>query len=254
MTRELPCDPAIEAPRRCAVRYRRNHSSASRATSSRAPGSGNKCEAPGTTSSWRGHSSSSNACAVQLEDDLVVAAHDQPGGRGHRGSTSRARSGRPPRETIAPTDRGASRRRHERGPGPGAGPKIPQAQPCRLGLARQPVGSASQPAGQEGDVKDLGAVVGLVLFEEVDQKRSQAGFLQDLRDVLVARAQSAAAAAVREHDDRGRTLPAASGVPRTPVRRRDRHLALRDDPLSSSSLTSFRRHAQANSFLTESAG
>src|SRR5262249_14235225 len=84
------------------------------------------------------------------------------------------------------------------------------------------------PVGQERDVEDLRAVVGLVLFQQVHQEGREAGLFQDLRDVPIARAESAAAAAVGE-DDHGPGAPRlaqdpADGAPA----RRDRHLPLVD--------------------------
>lgn len=58
------------------VRCKRNHSRAIDATASRAFGSSNRCEAPGTLRSSLVHTISSNA-AIQLHDMFVVAADDE---------------------------------------------------------------------------------------------------------------------------------------------------------------------------------
>ena len=95
-----------------------------------------------------------------------------------RGSASSARSGRPPRETMAPTDSGACAAATSAAPAPVLAPKYPSRRPAVSGLAGQPAGGSLQPLGQERDVEDLGAVVGLFVFKKIDQQRCQAGVLQ----------------------------------------------------------------------------
>ena len=70
--------------------------------------------------------------------------------------------------------------RQQRGAGARAGAEVAQAQVRGLGTALQPVGRGLEPVGQERDVEDLRAVVGLVFLQQVQQEGREAGLLQDL--------------------------------------------------------------------------
>jgi hypothetical protein len=62
---------------------RRHHDKASQDTSSRVPGSSNDCVAPGTISRVTGARMRRIAKAIELDDRLVGAAHDQKRRRVH---------------------------------------------------------------------------------------------------------------------------------------------------------------------------
>ena len=97
-----------------------------------------------------------------------------------RGRASPARSGRPPRETIAPTRFGRPGRRQEcrarprywRRNSPGGAPSV-------SGWPASQSAAACKPVGQQPDVEDLRAVVGLVVLQQVEEERGEAGLLQD---------------------------------------------------------------------------
>jgi len=82
---------------------RTNQALASRATSSRVPGSSNRWVAPGTIRSWFSHRSSD--CAARLSSITVWSRPPTMSRVGARtcASLGPARSGRPPRETMAAT-------------------------------------------------------------------------------------------------------------------------------------------------------
>ena len=61
--------------------------------------------------------------AVELQDDLVGATDDQQGGRLTFCSAPAARSGRPPRETTAPTESGDRPAARSAAPAPVLAPK-----------------------------------------------------------------------------------------------------------------------------------
>ena len=128
-------------------------------------------------------------------------------------SASPARSGRPPRDTTAATfTRGIGGRDQCRAR-PGAGAEVADRQRRGVGLAGQPAGDVDQPARQQLDVEDVGAVAFLVRGEQVEQQRGEPGPVQHLGHVAVAGAVAAAAAAVGEnHDPRG-----CSGIVRCPA-------------------------------------
>ena len=80
-----------------------NQSHASLATCSSVPGSSNRCVAPGTTVSSHCPGYHRLRASVQFEDHLVASAHDQQRRRAHVRQRAPARSGRPPRDTMAST-------------------------------------------------------------------------------------------------------------------------------------------------------
>ena len=90
--------------------------------------------------------------------------------------------------------------------GTGAGAEIADGQRRGIGLAGQPAGDVGQPASQQLDVEDVGAVAFLGRGEQVEQQGGEPGLVQDLGDIPVAGAVPAASAAVREHHDAPRVL------------------------------------------------
>src|SRR5438094_4183431 len=71
----------------------------------------------------------------------------------------------------------------------------------RRALLSQPIRGLLKPLGQQLNVKDFFSIVGFLLLQKIDQERGQAALLENFGDVLVAGAESAAAAAVRKHHD-----------------------------------------------------
>jgi hypothetical protein len=192
-----------------------NQARVSVATRSSAPGSSNRCPAPGTISSL--DSPASSACAaVELDHDRVVPADDQQ----RRRHDPWERGVREVRAAAAGHDRadaGATfGRRDQRSGGARARSEAADRERCRAGgervglVRRQPVDCADHPLAEQRDVEAQarGPEILLLLYgcEQVDQQRREARVDKDVRDGAVAGAEPAAAAAVREHDD------AAGGV------------------------------------------
>ena len=123
---------------------------ARRATSSRVPGSSNRCEAPGTISSLTG----ADIWAIAWRFSAMTGVSAPPTissvGALTRASASPARSGRPPRETTACDGLRPLGRRHQRRPAAGAGPEVADLQAARLGLLAQPVGGVQEPPRPAG--------------------------------------------------------------------------------------------------------
>ncbi len=70
--------------------------------------------------------------------------------------------------------------------------------------ARDVFDRVEEPGGQQLDVEDVATVGRLGIGEQIEQQRGEPVTLEGPRDREVARAQPAAAASVREHDDAGR--------------------------------------------------
>ena len=89
--------------------------------------------APGTTTNCRGHVRRSYACRFSSRTCSSLPPTMSKARCGHlRQRRREARSGRPPRETIAPIECGDLRRGHKCGRGAGARPEVPEAQACRF--------------------------------------------------------------------------------------------------------------------------
>src|SRR5581483_3176385 len=96
--------PAARTPD--AWKWVANHSRASSATPSSAPGSSNRCVAPGTTASRLGPRSRPSACRFNSSTSKSAPPTINSVGAVTRSSAAPARSGRPPRDTMAATPRG----------------------------------------------------------------------------------------------------------------------------------------------------
>ena len=120
-------------------------------------------------------------------------------------SASSARSGRPPRETTAPTACGRLAAATSAAAAPVLAPKHPIASPALASLEGQPVDRGDQPPAEQRDVEPelpRPAVEPLLArLEQVEQERRQAISVQCLGDLAVAGAVPARAAAVGERDD-----------------------------------------------------
>ena len=92
---------------RSGSRWRSNQSAAWPITASSAPGSGNRWLAPGTISSALGPRRRASACSLSSMTPKSAPPTINSVGARTVSSASPARSGRPPRETTAPTRRGS---------------------------------------------------------------------------------------------------------------------------------------------------
>src|SRR6266568_7579154 len=88
----------------------------------------------------------------------------------------------------------------ESGSGPGTGAKITRIQPADGAVVQSPARRSGQPRSQQRNVEPKMAGVGFGLFffssQQIEQQRPQPRLTQYARDVLVARAVPAAAAAM----------------------------------------------------------
>ena len=110
---------------------------------------------------------------VQVHHDLVISPHDQERGSGDLGKRL-ASQVRPPSPCDDRGDRGGfPGRGQERRSRAGAGSKVSQRHAQGFTLGRQPVGGGLEPVGKQPDVEDPGAILGLVLLQQVDQQSSQ---------------------------------------------------------------------------------
>ena len=203
------------------------------ATRSRAPGSSNRWDAPGTISSRTGAVIRAMRLAVHADDGHVVAADDEQG----RGEDARAARG--------PRGRAGRRGRPRPGRAPdGPRPRpAPPRRPCWRRRARWPgfrcpsrASSQSRtPASRRASKRDVEAQVAgggvdplLVGGEQVDEQRGQACALQRRGHRAIARAVAAAARAVGEEHQR--PAPAAAPRDRRPAVRRPRRREPRPQP------------------------
>jgi predicted ATPase len=105
------------------VRWRSNHSRASRATSSNAPGSSKRCVAPGMITNRFSQRSCASACRFSsMTWKSFPPTMSSVGARTHP-RDGPARSGRPPRETTAVTTSGRSAAATKAAPAPVLAPK-----------------------------------------------------------------------------------------------------------------------------------
>ena len=107
-----------------------------------------------------------------------------------------ARSGRPPRETTAAIRDSASAAAQRAAAAPVLAPKQPTGPATAASLRTHLVASRSLP--EQGNVKHVGAVGLLVVGQQVEEKRAQAGVSQPVRHEAVASAAAAAATAMGE--------------------------------------------------------
>jgi hypothetical protein len=159
--------------------------------------------------------------AVEVKDTFVAFADDQQG----RAFDFQQRWAREVR-TAAPGNDGLDEawvlgRGFKGGSAAGAGSKKADLQSLGVRVGLHPCGGLGEAFGKELDIKAQvpGAVVDFLFFraEEIKQKGAESGGTKDAGDELVARAEAAAAAAVRKQDDACRAfrhidLPAESDL------------------------------------------
>src|SRR5581483_11017548 len=123
-------------PGRGAARCRSNQSAASRTTSASAPGSSNRCVAPGTIR--RSAPAGNAACAWRFSSMTTGSLPPTISSTGARtrSSAAPARSGRPPRETTAATASGRSAAASRAAAAPVLAPNSPSGRACVSGSAR----------------------------------------------------------------------------------------------------------------------
>ena len=183
------------------MRWWVNHSDARRATAGRVPGSSNRWVAPGTTASSQGQRSAARAWRFRSSTTGSWLPTISNVGAVTWASRASARSGRPPRETIAAMSAARFRRGPQRGGSARTRPEQTHLGRLRLRLFPQPADGRAQPAGQQVHVEHHRPVVRLPRREEVEEQGAQARPVQRVGDEAVARAEPAAAAAVREDHD-----------------------------------------------------
>jgi hypothetical protein len=151
--------------------------------------------------------------AVALQHQLVVAADDQQGRGPDLAEAGAAWSGRPPRDTTAPTWPPRSALAHRAAAAPVLAPKNPTGRPRASGWACSQRVTPAQSSGQQLDVEHLGAVALFGRGEQVHQRGGQPAVVEEVGDLAVAGAVAAAAGAVGEdHDpDRGERYGQVSG-------------------------------------------
>jgi len=137
---------------------------------------------------------------VQLDDLRVEAADDQQGRRGDVRQRIAGEIG----AAAARHDR-LRRARHRRcrqgRSGAGAGPERADRQVRGLRRRDGPVGGEVEAGGEQRDVEDVGAVALFGRGQKVEQQGREPRIAQCRGYPIVARAQSAAAAAMREDDE-----------------------------------------------------
>jgi hypothetical protein len=135
---------------------------------------------------------------VEAEDVDVGASDDQQGGRPDsrqaiRREIGAAAAGHDGLDAVRLLSGRDKRRR-----GTGTGAEVTRAKAREPRLARRPIPDGLEPLREELDVEDIAAIGRLLVAEQVEQQRPQPSSVKGLADPAVARAQAAAAAAVRE--------------------------------------------------------
>ena len=183
------------------VSQRRNHRSARAATCSSVPGSSNRWPAPGTISSRTSHASLRSF--VEFDNDGIPRADDEQRGGRYERQRSACEVGAPaPRHDRVHFAFGA---RSERRRGACACAKVTSFQVRGPVLAAEPASHAGQAARQQIDVEPKARVLLVTQFlvgrEQVEEKGAEPTFREVVRDVDIAPAETAAAAAVgKQHD------------------------------------------------------
>ena len=141
------------------------------------PGSSKRWVAPGTTTSSFGQRSRARACRFNSRTSSSRPPTISRVGAMTSGKSSHARSGRPPRETTASTGSGRRAAATRAAAGAGAGAEVAQPEAVSVGVPAQPMTGGSETVRQQLDVEDVPTILGLVLLQQVDQQRRQAGVL-----------------------------------------------------------------------------
>ena len=96
----------------------------------------------------------------------------------------------------------------ERGGGAGRGAEVPEGKIVDAGLALRPAGDLREALREQVDVEDLGAVVGLLVGQQIEQQRRKSLLIQRCRDLAVPGTEPAGPASVGE-DHQARWPPLA---------------------------------------------
>jgi hypothetical protein len=163
--------------------------------------------------------------SVQVEHRLVPAPDDEQRGSRHVGERWARQVRAAPSRDHGPDRALSVRRGDQRGGGAGAGAEVAESQPLGGLVAAEPEGGCPETVGQEVDVEAQRVLLHVDQLlgrgEQVDQQGGQSAPLQRGRHRSVARAPSAAAAAMREEHDAGRAagdLEIAMQLPATDER------------------------------------
>ena len=171
------------------------------ATCSSVPGSSKRWLAPGTTT--RRFRQGSRARARRFDSRICSSCPPTIRRVGVTTSTRspHARSGRPLRNTMVPTrsDRRAAATSAAAGAGPGT--EVTQPEVAGVGISAQPTRHGNETFREQLDVEYVSSILGLVLPQQVDEQRRQAGVFQHVGDELVAGTEPAAVAAMGKGDD-----------------------------------------------------
>ena len=119
-------------------------------------------------------------------------------------SIAPARSGRPPRETTAPTSSGRCAAAHRAAAAPVLAPNSPSGRARKCGSAFAQSMAARQAVAEQLDVEDIVAVGFLLPGQQIEQQRGDAMGVEGARHRDIARAEPARAAAMGEQHDRRR--------------------------------------------------
>ena len=106
-------------------------------------------------------------------------------------AASPARSGRPPRDTTAPTRIAQPGRRLQRRAGAGRSAEQAERQARQPRVQIDPRHALRQPLGEQVDVEDVAALAGLALGQQIEQQGGEAAAVQVVGDRAVARTEPA---------------------------------------------------------------
>src|SRR5271166_656603 len=154
-------------------------------------------------------------------DHAVIRAPDDEERRRVDTIENRLRQIRPPAPRYDGPDTPAEFRGRDQSRG-GAGARAEQSERhlMKLRVLIEPVDGVNQPAGEQRDIEDVGAVALFIHRQEIEQQSRHAAFVERFGDNLVAWTKAARAASVREGYERGRAVRDAQDSPE-PQRRND---------------------------------
>ncbi len=135
---------------------------------------------------------------VEGEYLAVETADDQEGRRFHPCQCLGRQIGTPAARDNSADGRAEVRRGDERSRRSGAGAEISQGKRPARRVRLCPGGRRNKPLGKEIDVEDIRAIMGLALAQEVEEQGCKTRSPKSGGNVVVARTQAAAAAAMRE--------------------------------------------------------
>ena len=176
----LPCEATAKTlmTRAALARCAANQFPASSTTASSAPGSSNRCVAPGTMASC--FSQRSSASAARLKPSTAISSPPTISSVGAVTAVSAARRDRAARRATRSLRPGRSRCRcrDERRCSAGAGAEIADRQAGRFRILVDPGGRHLQSVGEESDVEDVAAVALLSVRQQIEQQGGEAGVAQ----------------------------------------------------------------------------